>query len=437
MLSLATIFSGILSRPQLLKLSFDQVTNFVSQTSLLKCDIMHTQPLGVPSDIAPDILPHTIVQFSAESLTMNAEDVLACWDVFKDCIWSLPSDMEPQNLQREAFEVYGHPLGIGSRVLFPPSDSCTNPSCDTLVQMKQGESHNAIIFTLEDGVCCLWAVKCYCPGCNTMYHHNYSMNGGVRTYYEGLPEYVEVANHHYVATNVVHMVSAMNCAWNYDLSHACLERSSILDGAWPFSPQLTTENVWDGFVILSLLNNCRSRGVRLHVHSKIEQKYRFTLAMEECNACMVTEGLPELPHYCDLCMRTYDDNDNKTHKVQAIITDGLSMGHPCCGVFRCTEPLVNNCHRFCPMHHHLHLICAINNCSQPVVADTMGKPTKTCNDPMHQEMERLNNEAANALHQQHCEREIATRLLETSATYPNRRECNIRPKRTANEATPY
>ncbi|KAG1882357.1 hypothetical protein F4604DRAFT_1577364, partial [Suillus subluteus] len=36
-----------------------------------------------------------------------------------------------------------------------------------------------------------------------------------------------------------------------------------------------------------------------------------------------------------------------------------------------------------------------------------------------------------------CEREIVTRLLETSATYPNRCECSIRPKRTADEATPY
>jgi hypothetical protein len=111
--SLATILSGILSHPQLLKLSFDQVTNFVSRTSLLKCDIMHTQPLGVPSNIAPDVLSCTIVQFLALSLAMNAEDVLVCWDVFKDCIWSLPSDVEQQNLQREAFEVYGHPLGIG------------------------------------------------------------------------------------------------------------------------------------------------------------------------------------------------------------------------------------------------------------------------------------------------------------------------------------
>jgi hypothetical protein len=111
--SLATILSGILSHPQLLKLSFNQVTNFVSQMSLLKCDIMHTQPLGVPSNIAPDVLPCTIVQFLALSLAMNAEDVLACWDVFKDCIWSLPSDVEQQNLRREAFEVYGHPLGIG------------------------------------------------------------------------------------------------------------------------------------------------------------------------------------------------------------------------------------------------------------------------------------------------------------------------------------
>lgn len=74
---------------------------------------MYTQPLGVPSDIAPNILPRIIVQFLAESLAMNIEDVLACWEVFKDSIWSLPSDTEQRNHQREAFEVYGHPLSIG------------------------------------------------------------------------------------------------------------------------------------------------------------------------------------------------------------------------------------------------------------------------------------------------------------------------------------
>jgi hypothetical protein len=193
----------------------------------------------------------------------------------------------------------------------------------------------------------------------------------------------------------------MNCAWNYELSHAHLKRSSIMDGAWLFSPQLTMENVWDGFVILLLLNDCQSQGVRLCVPLKIEQKYCVTLVLEEHNTHMVTEGLQELPYYCDLCMCTYDDNDdNNTHKIQAIVTDSLSISHLCCGIFHCTEPLANNRHHFYPIHHSLHLICAINDCSQPVAADATGKPTKTYQNSTHQEMEKLNNEAANALHQQ-------------------------------------
>ena len=46
-------------------------------------------------------------------------------------------------------------------------------------------------------------------------------------------------------------------------------------------------------------------------------------------------------------------------KCQVIVGDGLRMGRPCCGVFRCTEPLQNNRHRFCKTHFDNHDICAI------------------------------------------------------------------------------
>ena len=87
-----------------------------------------------------------------------------------------------------------------------------------------------------------------------------------------------------------------------------------------------------------------------------------------------------------------------SHKrCQAIVADGISMGHPCCGVFWCTEPLLNNCHWLCATHDHLHSVCHIVDCDEPVVVKeiimldgrVIQKRMKTCSLPLHQEMEHL------------------------------------------------
>lgn len=88
-------------------------------------------------------------------------------------------------------------------------------------------------------------------------------------------------------------------------------------------------------------------------------------------------------------------------KCQAIVGDGLSMGRPCCGVFRCREALENNRHRFCATHDNLHDICAIVNCDNPVLQlvkeDPKGGPPKivkkkTCSLPTHQQIEMKHHE---------------------------------------------
>lgn len=69
-------------------------------------------------------------------------------------------------------------------------------------------------------------------------------------------------------------------------------------------------------------------------------------------------------------------------KCQVIVSDGVTLGHCCCGVFQCTLPLVNNRHQFCHTHDWRHHICAVTECEGHVLADS-----KTCALPEHQEME--------------------------------------------------
>jgi len=73
------------------------------------------------------------------------------------------------------------------------------------------------------------------------------------------------------------------------------------------------------------------------------------------------------------------------------VSDGITLGHACCAVFRCTLPLLNNQDRFCHQHKDFHKLCAVINCQQPAVADK-----KACALLEHQEMERMHSERGKA-----------------------------------------
>lgn len=79
--------------------------------------------------------------------------------------------------------------------------------------------------------------------------------------------------------------------------------------------------------------------------------------------------------------------------VHPIVGDGVSLGHPCCGIFSCTECLQNNRHRFCKTHFERHGQCAVKGCDARVSAED---GTKTCADPAHKAMEQKHQEKARA-----------------------------------------
>lgn len=77
------------------------------------------------------------------------------------------------------------------------------------------------------------------------------------------------------------------------------------------------------------------------------------------------------------------------------------MDQPCCGVFKCQEPLQNNRHRFCAVHFGSHDVCAIIGCENPVLEDMAVDPVdgtprmtkkKVCSLPLHQQMEKKHHE---------------------------------------------
>ncbi|KAF7351696.1 hypothetical protein MSAN_01602600 [Mycena sanguinolenta] len=167
--------------------------------------------------------------------------------------------------------------------------------------------------------------------------------------------------------------------------------SNISAGRWQFGTLLTTDHVWDSFIILTLLDLHKRNNTCLQVPHTGDQKDRFTAAMAERNLYVIQYGQDGADHFCKKCMRTWEDTDGTMRKCQVIVSDGINMGIPCCGSFRCTDPLTNNRHRFCTEHFWLHGVCAVDGCDNLVVPGT-----KTCTLQAHSEMERLHNECGKA-----------------------------------------
>ncbi|KAJ7107369.1 hypothetical protein C8R44DRAFT_561705, partial [Mycena epipterygia] len=69
-------------------------------------------------------------------------------------------------------------------------------------------------------------------------------------------------------------------------------------------------------------------------------------------------------------------------RISACTTDGVTVGHPCCGVHDCKIPLANQRAWFCPIHSGLQFVCAVNDCHNKLEAGW-----RTCTDSNHRAFE--------------------------------------------------
>ena len=50
------------------------------------------------------------------------------------------------------------------------------------------------------------------------YHHNFSVHNGERTYYPGIPSFIQVAEHYFVEQKVIDVwISLMSTSWLVEL----------------------------------------------------------------------------------------------------------------------------------------------------------------------------------------------------------------------------
>ncbi|KAG1882694.1 hypothetical protein F4604DRAFT_1921259 [Suillus subluteus] len=204
------------------------------------------------------------------------------------------------------------------------------------------------------------------------YQSNYSIKGQLRTYYTGIPQFIQVSDHQFVELELAMqwmdlmqiVVSATNCAHLYGIAQA---RRSCTDNVddWQFGSSLTTEQVWDSFTLLALLDYLQQRDERLIVPHDSDQKHHFTTTMYACNSQIVLEGQDKLPHPCCACMHIFESPDGTLRHTEVIVTD--------------------------VEHHALKTVCAVDGCDKLVMVDTeTGKNHKACKDPVHLLMETAN-----------------------------------------------
>ncbi|KJA20097.1 hypothetical protein HYPSUDRAFT_68700 [Hypholoma sublateritium FD-334 SS-4] len=289
------------------------------------------------------------------------------------------------------FKQFGWDRGLTAYTIYPPNNICVNSKCTNGRILKKAKSRRIVVYTLDKGVQPAWAVTLYCPDCNSTYHNNFVVQDKYRTYYHGLPHYIEVGEHRYIEDRLAKMwinhmlvawVSATNLGKLYEMSLA--QHDYLNDTDWQFITWLSTAQVWDSFVIYSLLDDKRQAHEQLQVPHDGIQADCFKNAMKERNEHIVLYGQPDVVnHACDKCVRIYE-KDGELCECQAIIGDGVSIGRPCCGVFACTKNLENNRHRFCGDHYDKHSECAIKRCDAPISAPT----SKTCADQEHKKIEQ-------------------------------------------------
>ncbi|KAJ7578321.1 hypothetical protein C8J56DRAFT_1112406 [Mycena floridula] len=369
--SLVDICSILSQSPTLLQqLTIDDVLTFIRLTAGLKNDILFGQKPSHNPETIPQELPQNVLSFLSSTMNLSSEHIHYLWDTFRVTIWTENHCPKEQAAQDRARFHENSESELMLHALYPPVHFCVHADCPSktrLLWVKPGSSQRrkVVLFTLSDGAVATYHVKLICKGsfivnllqlfslflgidCNTSYHHNFYVQNKVCVYYDGVPKVVKITKHHYAESTVLCLfIAQMLNAW-HDW------------GESNFDFESRTEHIWEGIIMLCLLEDYADRSTILSVLHDGEAKDRFTAAVQERN----------------------ERDDGKWYKVSAIVSDGVTIGHPCCGVIHCPEPLEHRNSRFCAGHSFLHKLCAVEGCSEPVAQDRL-----TCIDPEHQQLE--------------------------------------------------
>ncbi|KAJ6536225.1 hypothetical protein B0H19DRAFT_1271016 [Mycena capillaripes] len=315
-MALLTILQLLDQHPTLRHITTFQLLDFLRLAAHLRRDIDLAQPAKQDLDTAPDHIPDSVSLFLTGATGLAVDDVTLLWAAFKEEVWTMQAPDNLALLEETTFKTHGWHLGITSLTVYPPTKTCTNADCPKKGVLKRAEQRQVVVYSLALGARSAWSVHLGCSHCQTNYHNKFSVHAGVRTYYAGIPELIQIGEHQFAELKLVNMwissmllgwFSATNCAKLYDI--ALSDRAKHESGGWQFGLKITPNHIWDGFVIKSLLDDCHRNETLLQVNHGGDQHLLFQAAMEARNPHIILLGQDEVPHYCDRCMRVWEDDD--------------------------------------------------------------------------------------------------------------------------------
>ncbi|KAF6744848.1 hypothetical protein DFP72DRAFT_1176610, partial [Ephemerocybe angulata] len=405
-------------------IQFKQILRFMTLAARIRDDILLPQDSQHPSDQPPEHLPFSIHLFLADAtgIPSNPLSIIdGLWKAVRGAVWngSMAIATDPSSHQAALFTEHGTKYGIGYRSLYPPRRMCDNIGCTRTAAgraLHKAEQRQVLLFTME-GTVPAWSIHLYCQTCKINYHHNFSVHAGCRTYYQGIPSILQVGEHQFAEVKVINSwitlmvvgwVSATNCARFYNTAIAAHHGKRLSEemGGWKFKDEVGYEHVYDGFTILSLLEYAEGNNTALSARHTGEEFGRFDDAVR----LLVQRrrfSHPEVYHECDVCTRIF-----KGKKYRVVVTDGVTVGRPCCNTHNCKTALESPKNRFCKDCKELYGDkCRIKGCQEKQV-----KERKTCAEEKHQAVEDLYNERGKARFQ------LQQLLLRAWVTHPESSE---------------
>jgi hypothetical protein len=93
----------------------------------------------------------------------------------------------------------------------------------------------------------------------------------------------------------------------------------------------------------------------------------------------------------------------KSGKLQSVVVDGVTVGHPCCGEHKCRYPFASARDHYCPCHAHVSKRCVVLSYNEFAEGGF-----QTCSGPDHRQLESKYNMSSKVMCQGHCPLTILT-----------------------------
>ncbi|KAJ3825170.1 hypothetical protein F5880DRAFT_1478758 [Lentinula raphanica] len=347
----------------------------------------HLKPelsLALPDiTIPPELLPSHVASFLANALNLDKITIDNLWSILRHHIWQL-NEVYINPTERILFDEHGSRTArkehkIAYFMFYPPYTRC--PCCNHLLNRI---SRVTVTFFTKDGPFPAYStsLRCNKESCETRYYLNYcvKIKTHIRQYYdEPVPEVIHLEDHSFIQVALSELftsctlfawVSSQNCASIYNHTLSSYSHKEVHESKFT----LTSTQVWRSFVLVSLLKDWRDRGQTLIMREDAELNLRLQELMCQRNERIIVEGQRERLHACNTC------------SLRAVVTDGVTLGHPCCKVHNCSEPLQNNRHHWCKTHIDRQRVCVFADCNLPA---HFGH--RTCGQSSHQKYEDYRN----------------------------------------------